>query len=128
MVALTGAGGRASPPEQPREPHRATARKPVQLAVRLSHDDGWMLDGWLVDLGLGGAGVFVGRELPPGAPVRVQIDAPNLWDPLLLPATVAWTGRFEAARGGARGGVRFAALNPTTALALLDLMGSEDYE
>ncbi len=54
-------------------------------------------DGWgrefrarLADLGLGGACIEAPSAPAPGNKVTVEIDAPTLWDPLVLHAEVAW--------------------------------------
>jgi hypothetical protein len=73
-------------------PHfRAFARRPVSLSATLVAGGGsWRRSARVLDLGLGGAGVVLQELIPVGSPVALVIDAPHLWDPLELDATVVW--------------------------------------
>lgn len=82
---------------------------------------GWDLPAELIDLGLGGACVVVGDALPLGTTVRLQVNAPQLWEPLLVPARVAWTRMGKDGR--ARLGLRFEADSPSTLVVLAELIG-----
>lgn len=44
----------------------------------------------LTDIGLGGAGLRLEEPLTVGAEVEIVLHAPTRWEPLVLPATVAW--------------------------------------
>ena len=102
--------------------YRALARRPVSLpAVVTSEDDLWEVSARVVDLGLGGARLEVQGPLGLGAPVRLTVVSPNLWDPLVLHGQVAWTNEPVA-------GIRFAHSSGTTLRALVDLIASHGFE
>ena len=84
---------------------RAHARKPVRLAaVLVHHDRGWQRDVIVYDLGLGGACVetpFTWSAAPQdalgvGDRVQVSFVMAERWDPLQIPARVAWTSAERA--------------------------------
>lgn len=115
-----------------RDHFRALARRPVNLPATLrSAGTGWQVEVRVTNLGLGGAGL----ELPEtaadplvrGAPVRLRVRAPNLWDPLDLLARVTWS---SPARSGIpwRVGVEFEHSAGATLRALVDLLGTGAYE
>ena len=105
---------------------RAFARRPTSLPARLQSEVlGWDLNAELVDLGLGGASVVVSEPLPPGTSVRLRIDAPQLWEPLVLPSRVAWMR--PTIRGESRLGLRFEPDNPGRLAVLVELVGPEGY-
>lgn len=77
--------------------------------------------GRLVDVGLGGAGLVTEGNLVVDSEVEVVITAPNRWDPLVLPARVAWvTGR--------RAGVAFRPREDADALALFEMLGTQVFD
>ena len=57
------------------------------------------------DLSMGGA--FVETRVPPapGTDVRLELDAPTAWDPLVVPADVRWAAHGARLEGAARAGV-----------------------
>lgn len=48
------------------------------------------LQGRIVNLGLGGAAVETVEYVHVGARIELEMQPPNLWDPLVLHATVSW--------------------------------------
>lgn len=93
-------------------------------------DDGqrWSSAGLVVDLALGGACV----ELEPSPELRLDgvvvlvVHAPSLWDPLSLPARIAWMRRVGDAK--LRLGLRFEHLEQGGLYALFQLLGAQSYE
>jgi hypothetical protein len=80
------------------------------------------------DLGLGGAGVEVDASadavdaaLAVDALVTLSVRAPALWDPLSLPARIAWMRPAEPGRAR-RGGLCFEELDPGKLLALFRVL------
>ncbi len=59
----------------------------------------------LVNVGLGGLCFEIGASVEPGAPLRLELELPGLWDRLTLEGEVAWTA--PSAEGRTRAGVRF---------------------
>ena len=102
---------------------RLRARRTVSLPARISaRESGIALDARLVDLGLEGACVELSVPVEVGDPVLLSVDLPGLWDPLELPAVVAWTAEAGAERQ-ARAGVRFSAPSGPSLLLIADLVG-----
>jgi hypothetical protein len=80
----------------------------------------------IVNLSLAGACVEMGRPVPIGTPVKVEIMAPTLWDPLVLRGRVVWS---TEPRGAARrAGVHFEHHEAAHAFALFELLGAHNYE
>ena len=107
---------------------RAHVRRPVRLKATLSHPRaGWERDAEVFDIGLGGACLTASEPLSPGERVSVAFVAPSLWDPLLIPARIAW---YRPARGlePARAGVAFDHVGPEAVLALFELVGTLAFE
>ena len=80
----------------------------------------------LLNLGLGGACVSVGAALDVGGVVTLEVTAPNLWDPLVVPATVAWL-RWEG-RVTAHAGLAFNHALLSGLPALVELLVAYRYE
>lgn len=111
-----------------RDHFRSLARRSVSLsAVLREAQGGWQCDARIVDLGLGGACLEIARAVAPGTHVSVQVLAPNLWDPLVLEARVAWC-RNAGTRRPTRVGLSFAHRSGATLRALVELLGAEAYE
>lgn len=109
-----------------RDHFRALDRRPVSLQATLTSDsEGWERPGRVVDLGLGGACVELVGEVEQDTSLRLTVVAPNLWDPLVLNARVAWTGKRE---GLHRLGLRFDHDSGVTLRALVELLAEEGYE
>lgn len=104
---------------------RGLARQPVRLTGALGGADGlWRRPARIIDLSLGGARLATDAEVPPGAAVRLSVESPNRWDPLELPARVAWAHSGE---GGSELGLSFEA-SPALMRGLLDLLAADLYE
>jgi hypothetical protein len=94
----------------------------------LSHPRaGWERDADVFDIGLGGACVSASEAVTSGDRVSVAFLAPTLWDPLLIPARVAW---FRAGSGpeDGRAGVAFDHTSSASVFALFELVGSLAYD
>jgi hypothetical protein len=104
------------------------ARRPVGLpATLIAEDDSWTEDVSVVDLGLGGAGLLVRHPVTAGTSVQLEMISPNLWDPLVVPASVRWAFQPDN-RGIARVGLRFEPTSGRQVRALADLIASTAYE
>ena len=95
---------------------RALARRSVSLSATLL-PSGESLR--LVDLGLGGAGALVPAPIPSGTNIRLALSAPQLWDPLAIGGTIAWTREID---GSTRIGIRFHHESSATLRALSELL------
>lgn len=109
----------------PAERHfRAFARRAVSLPVTISTEGG-AHPARLVNLGLGGACVAVSEKTEPGRTVTLEVHAPNLWDPLVVVAKVAWVqtkGRASLA------GLAFDHSERAGLPSLVELLGAYGYE
>jgi hypothetical protein len=104
----------------------------VRLGVLLRRPQGaWERPATVVDIHLAGAGVETDEALVPGERLSVAFAAPNLWDPLVLEATVAWSHPPRAAhdldafgrpRIVARAGLSFDYAAPEAVLAVFDML------
>lgn len=105
---------------------RAFARRPTNLPARIQSEVlGWDLAAELVDLGLGGASIIVAEPLPLGTSIRLRVDAPQLWEPLVIPGRVAW--QRPTLQGEARLGLRFEPDSPNCVAVLAELVGPGGY-
>jgi len=102
---------------------RAHARVPVRLAAVLSHRErGWQRDVVVFDLGLGGACVEApstqhGASLGVGDSVQVSFVTAERWDPLQIPARVAWMT-------ASRLGIAFEYASPESTWGVFELLTS----
>ena len=100
----------------------------MRLRATLAHPRaGWERDADVFDIGLGGACLSAGEPVAAGERVSVAFVTPTLWDPLLIPARVAWY-RPGAGLEPARVGVSFDHVGPASVLALFELVGSLAYD
>jgi hypothetical protein len=107
---------------------RAHARRAVRLEVTV--ESARAARPWtaaVVDVSLAGIGLELDQPLVPGERVRVSIATPTLWDPLVVPATVAWSTSGGAlatahAAGRARAGIRFEHESPESAFATWEML------
>ena len=110
----------------PAERHfRAFARRAVTLPVTISTEGGSTRPAKLVNLGLGGACVAVSEKTEPGRVVTLEVNAPNLWDPLVVVAKIAWVrtnGRSMLA------GLAFDHSARVALPSLVELLGAHGYE
>jgi hypothetical protein len=101
---------------------RLRARRNVVLPARISaRESAIALDARLLDLGIEGACVETAVPVETGDPVRLTVDLPGLWDPLVLDAVVAWTSPALPDRQ-ARAGVRFSGVSGQSLLLIADLV------
>jgi hypothetical protein len=101
-------------PDRPR--FRAHARQEVRLAAVLAHRDrGWQRDVIVFDLGLGGACVEGSEVLGVGDRVSVSFVTAERWDPLQIPARVAWTSKDRA-------GLAFEYASPESSWGVFELL------
>jgi len=105
---------------------RAFARRVVNLPATLTIPPDGQKAARLVDLGLGGACVEVRAPLRVGFTVTVEVTAPNLWDPLIVPAKVAWTR--PASWGITLAGLAFDHAGKAALPALVELLAAYRYE
>jgi hypothetical protein len=113
-----------------RDHFRALARRAVGGAARvvvLGDSSAAELPARVVDLGLGGACLELPRLIPEGAGVRVSLEAPHLWEPLLVTGQVAWSQPVET-RSAARVGIRFETASGATLRALVELLEAEAFD
>jgi hypothetical protein len=101
---------------------RAFARRPTSLPARVQSEVlGWDLAAELVDLGLGGASIIIAEALPLGTSIRLRVDAPQLWEPLVVSGRIAWSR--PTLEGDSRLGVRFEPDSATCLAVLAELVG-----
>ena len=113
------------PPVAPLDHFRAFARRPVGLSAIVSRGDGsWQRPARLIDLGLGGAGMEMLEHVSTGTAISLAVEAPHLWDPLVLEGEVVWMTPME---GAARLGVRFYHRSGRTLRTLTELLEAEAY-
>ena len=76
----------------------------------------------LVDIGMGGAQISCQSSLPEGAQASLCLIAPMLWEPLVMPARVAWAHEQDGERYHV--GLQFLPETGPQLLILADLLGS----
>lgn len=110
----------------PAERHfRAFARRAVTLPVTISTEAGSARSARLVNLGLGGACVSLSEKPELGGVVTLQVNAPNLWDPLVVVAKVAWV---RTAGRSVLAGLAFDHSVRSALPSLVELLGAHGYE
>jgi PilZ domain len=109
-----------------RDHFRAHARHRVDLEGRLRTGESVSLGVRLRDLGLGGACVELVDVTAPAldveGPIALEVTAPSLWDPLILPGKVAWMRRIKPERR-VRVGLRFELREVGALRGILKLLG-----
>lgn len=80
----------------------------------------------LMNLGLGGACIEVPSPIAVGAAVTLEVAAPNLWDPLVVPATVAWVRPTDG--GPTVAGLAFHHAQKSALPALVELLVAYRFE
>ena len=109
----------------PAERHfRAFARRAVTLPVTISSAEG-ARPARLVNLGLGGACVALSQRTETGRVVTLEVHAPNLWDPLVVAAKVAWV---KAGGRSLRAGLAFDHSDRVALSSLVEFLGAYGYE
>src|SRR4051794_15285664 len=102
----------------PKDHHRAHGRRRIALPAALQWPSGGgEVPVRVVDLSLAGAGIEVPQPILAGTKVVLDIVAPTLWDPLVLPGTVIWA-RAGRGRDPSRVGVFFEHQDPQLLFAL----------
>lgn len=109
-----------------RDHFRAVGRQPVRLPARVDVG-GRARSAVVLDLGLEGASVEGDEPLAVGDRVVLSVTAPNLWDPLEVPAEVRWSVS-PGPSGGVRVGLRFHARDGRTLHALATLLATTHFE
>ncbi|HMA92092.1 MAG TPA: PilZ domain-containing protein [Polyangiaceae bacterium] len=105
---------------------RAVPRRPTSLSARLELiPEGRVLTAELVNLGIAGACVTALTVVEVSASVRLHIEAPQLWEPLIMPGTVTWSR--PATQGGVRLGIHFQPDSAATLTVLTELVGYNGY-
>lgn len=128
-----------SPGAEHGAPHfRAHERRRVRLSVVLRAEHGaWERPGTVINLHLAGAGLETDEPLVVGERVTIAFATPARWDPLVLPAVVAWahplamTSELDARhrpRSRARSGLSFDYPTPDATLAMFEMLGAIGFE
>jgi len=127
-VSVLGPQMVAGPVERPFRVHE---RKAVRFVVEMSHPiGGWQAQAGVRDIGLGGAGLEIAAPgLEVGDRVILSFIAPTLWDPLEIPARVAWVQTASrharhADLAPTRFGVAFEPTDAAKVLALFELVSA----
>lgn len=101
---------------------RSNMRAPVKFDVEYAHAGG-KARGTCLNVSQGG--MFIATEGPvaPGTEVMLRLTPPGVFDPLSVPARVAWVSRDEAGRGAITGmGVQYLDLKPFEAAVIGNLV------
>ncbi len=113
---------------------RRQLRLPVQIAGTRS---GVERQAAVIDLSLAGAGLETEDALVPGDRLSISFTTPTMWDPLVLFAIVAWAEAPKATtdidalgrpRVAARAGVVFDYPDPSTTLAMFEMLATLGFE
>jgi hypothetical protein len=106
---------------------RTGERRPIVLPAMLRDRSGAFAHRvHVVDLGLGGAGLELDGRIDPGHLIVLEVNAPNLWDPLVLRGRVVWF-RPRVQEDKARVGIAFEA-EETSLYPLLEVLTANVYE
>ena len=106
--------------------YRAFGRRQLHLSASMLSEANGRQAVRLANIGLGGACVEMEGAIHNGQDVLLEITAPNLWDPLILPATAVWVSSRRD--GGSRAGLRFDHAGPDPLRALVELLGSARFD
>ena len=100
---------------------RAHQRRGVNLVAQmLGLESGESVSCVVVDLGMGGVQVSCHAFLPEGVQDSLTLNAPALWEPLVLPVRVAWTRTED--EGRTIMGLQFMPQSGTQWLVLAELL------
>jgi hypothetical protein len=106
---------------------RCYARQPAKLlAVVTGYSGTWERRARVVNLSLGGACLELAEVPPVGSRLGVRIDAPHLWDPLILGARVVWTTQLSPLRF--KTGIQFDQHSAASVRSLADLLAARTFE
>jgi hypothetical protein len=103
---------------------RVHERRNEPLSGQISTEEGTNHPVRLVNVSLGGACIEVSAPPEIGARVRLELEAPNLWDPLHLIARVVWV---EAQANHFRAGLAFQLERPQVAGWVLDILSNSAF-
>jgi PilZ domain-containing protein len=92
-------------------------------AVILQPVSGWHGEASVYNLSLGGAGVTLPEALPEGEHLAVSFLAPSLWDPLTIPARIAWV-HPATPHEPTTAGLAFEPKDPLSVFALFELVST----
>jgi Tfp pilus assembly protein PilZ len=110
----------------PERHFRASPRRSVSLPATVATQADGPKPARVLNLGLGGACVELPTPLDLGAAVTLRVSAPNLWDPLIVPARVAWVR--AAAGGKTEAGFAFDHSEKAALPALMELLVAYRFE
>jgi Tfp pilus assembly protein PilZ len=108
----------------PKDYFRAFERRSTNLPAQICPVGEELSSARVLNLSLGGAKVAPTRRLRLGVRVRLELEVPNLWAPLRLPAKVVWARDVDGAQ---HVGVAFQFDDARIAVWLLDVLGSNAY-
>ena len=100
---------------------RAYPRQSTRVTMSARLDGGTAPPVRIIDVSMGGAGVRTGATLDVGARVELVLQVPNRWDPLVLPARVAWAK-------GDRAGLAFEHRDDADVYALFEMLGVQTFD
>jgi hypothetical protein len=103
---------------------RAHPRRSVRLhAIVSTPQAGSKREANVRDISLGGVGITLPETLRKGEHVVVSVLAPSLWDPLALPARVAWA-KAATSHEPAAAGLAFEPKDPLGVFGLFELVAT----
>jgi hypothetical protein len=112
----------------PNDHSRAHGRRRTALSAILQWPSGeGEISARVVDLSLAGACLEVPRPLMQGTRLVIDIVAPTLWDPLVLPGTAVWA-RAGRGKDPSRVGVQFDHPDGRLLFALFELLSAHDFD
>jgi PilZ domain len=103
---------------------RVHERRAEPLSGQITTEGGAVHPVRLLNLSLGGACVEVSTAPEVASRLRLELEAPNLWDPLHLIARVVWV---EAHQNHFRVGLAFQFERPQVAGWVLDILSDSAY-
>jgi c-di-GMP-binding flagellar brake protein YcgR len=110
--------GRESAMLNRRKRYRFIERNDVLIRTGLNKYQGTGVSGYTHDLSTGGARIYIKKEYPPGAVIRLRMDLERTSQSVTLDAKVIWV-KADEAEGVFEIGVEFQNLTSHTILALI---------
>lgn len=115
-------------PVPPVSHFRAHPRRAVRLEVELQLGRAAARrSASMTDVSLAGAGLELDETLVPGERLTIAIATPTLWDPLVVPAVVAWARAGEG-RSRARAGIAFEHASADSVFATWEMLSALIYD
>jgi Tfp pilus assembly protein PilZ len=105
---------------------RAFARRAVNLSATVATEANGPRPARLMNVGLGGACIEVSGPPSVGSAITLEVTAPNLWDPLVVSATVTWV--HPTGSGPAHVGLAFHHAQKSALPALVELLVAYHFE